>query len=520
MLAACSDDAGGAVDASAACLADEECEDGVFCNGRERCAPDDPTADARGCVGGASPCGPGQVCAEAAAVCATDCSVAEDLDGDGVAAPICGGDDCDDTDPDRFPGNPEVCDAEGKDEDCDPTTVGDVDVDDDGYVSALCCNGDTCGRDCDDERPSTSPVGAEVCNGLDDDCDGDVDEEVLRTFYADLDDDGYGDATDEQLACEAPEGYALRAGDCDDSDPAVRPNAAELCDTEGVDEDCSGAADDAPGGCSCAAGGVRGCLLPGVCQGSAQVCGPDGRWGACAVGPASQETCGDSLDNDCDSAVDEGCACAVSSRLCGIDEGACQRGIQDCLPDGSWGECRDDITPAPETCNARDDDCDGTVDEGAATSCWVDNDNDGFAELGSANRRLDCGTTACPTGETAVDPTVQADCDDSDDRAFPGQTQFFTTPRNAGGFDFDCSGAPERGPGPSQPARGSCPSTEPCNDGVYFTASAAPCGGYAEVYTCYGTGDSSRSCARAPTCSGTPGPSTCPNTSGSPQACR
>ena len=50
----------------------------------------------------------------------------------------CGGNDCDDRDPNRFPGNPEVCDPRGIDEDCDPKTVGEVDKDGDGFISSLC----------------------------------------------------------------------------------------------------------------------------------------------------------------------------------------------------------------------------------------------------------------------------------------------------------------------------------------------------------------------------------------------
>ncbi|MCZ7680956.1 MAG: putative metal-binding motif-containing protein [Sandaracinaceae bacterium] len=89
--------------------------------------------------------------------------------------PSSAGDDCDDADPSRFAGAVEVCDAEGHDEDCDLTTLGATDVDGDGAISAACCNGATCGGDCNDGDPLVGPLQREACNGRDDDCDGTTD---------------------------------------------------------------------------------------------------------------------------------------------------------------------------------------------------------------------------------------------------------------------------------------------------------------------------------------------------------
>lgn len=94
-----------------------------------------------------------------------------DEDGDGVCASA----DCDDDDPARYPGNPEVCDAAGIDEDCDPSTFGVTDEDADGYIDAACCNGAVCGDDCDDSDPAISPEASELCDATDNDCDGTVD---------------------------------------------------------------------------------------------------------------------------------------------------------------------------------------------------------------------------------------------------------------------------------------------------------------------------------------------------------
>ncbi len=115
------------------CVSDAGCDDGLWCNGEESCR------DGR-CEAGRGHCLATQGCDEDSRRCITDCSVAADRDGDGVDGIACGGSDCDDTDPNRFPGNTEVCDEEGHDEDCDPLTFGSRDSDGDGYVDMLCFN--------------------------------------------------------------------------------------------------------------------------------------------------------------------------------------------------------------------------------------------------------------------------------------------------------------------------------------------------------------------------------------------
>ena len=82
----------------------------------------------------------------------------------------------------------------------------------------------------------------EVCDGVDNDCDGLVDEEVTTSFYRDADGDGYGDPNVSQQACSAPAGYVSNNSDCNDANAAVHPGAAEICN--GVDDDCDGLADE------------------------------------------------------------------------------------------------------------------------------------------------------------------------------------------------------------------------------------------------------------------------------------
>ena len=96
--------------------------------------------------------------------------------------------------------------------------------------------------DCVPGNPDIHPDAEEVCDGIDNNCDGQVDEGVLSTFYADADADGFGGSTTIE-ACAAPEGFTENASDCDDLDPAAYPGGAEVCD--GVDNNCDGLVDDA-----------------------------------------------------------------------------------------------------------------------------------------------------------------------------------------------------------------------------------------------------------------------------------
>ncbi|MFT5685016.1 MAG: hypothetical protein ACI8RZ_005962 [Myxococcota bacterium] len=171
-----------------------------------------------------------------------------DVDGDGSPSDQ----DCDDNNSAMFPGNPEICD--GLDNDCDATVDEGVqsifyaDEDADGFGDAsdttTACDAPSgtvslsgpSDTDCDDTDSAVNPGAAEVCDGVDNDCDGDIDTNAtdLTTYYVDNDGDGYGYGMPDQdwTACEAPEGYVAAAGDCDDSDPNRYPGAPELCDRQ------------------------------------------------------------------------------------------------------------------------------------------------------------------------------------------------------------------------------------------------------------------------------------------------
>jgi len=182
-----------------------------------------------------------------------------DADGDGYSSDL----DCDDGDPSVYPGAREVCD--GVDNDCDELVDNDAvdastwyaDLDGDGYgdpsASTLSCErpDDTVATagDCDDTEPLAWTGAREVCDGVDNDCDGFADNDAVdaSTWYVDADEDGFT-GLDSMESCEAPSGYRERSDedDCDDGDDDIYPGATEVED-DGIDQDCDGE-DAASGG--------------------------------------------------------------------------------------------------------------------------------------------------------------------------------------------------------------------------------------------------------------------------------
>ena len=351
LLAACGsstgpDDSGPGGDGGS-CASDRDCDDELYCNGEERCDPSASDADEDGCVPGAPPCAAPLVCLESTNACNDECL---DFDRDGHADASCGGDDCDDDDPDRYPGNVEVCDSRGHDEDCDPTTIGRRDVDGDGVIDAACCN-DTgpgtqlCGTDCDDTRGSVAPGNVEVCNLLDDDCDGSIDEGAQVPLYVDADRDGDGDASAApMLGCAGTAGTSTTNGDCNDAAPGINVGAPEVCNA--IDDDCDGLVDDIRDDMVvCASESSRACTTGSGLAGT-QACRAD-----CLayLSCVADEVC-NGVDDDLDGQIDDGFACARGEILactnsCGSE------GTTTCTTACMPGTCR-----AAEVCNFCDDD--------------------------------------------------------------------------------------------------------------------------------------------------------------------
>jgi hypothetical protein len=243
-----------------------------------------------------------------------------DADGDGFcvgpdecAGGIPGGD-CDDLDPARFPGAPEVCDR--VDQDCDGALPADEqDADQDGFTS--------CEGDCADGDPDTSPNAAEQCDDFDHDCDGLIDNGVLvPRYWPDGDGDGHGDPLGAPTpSCTgAPLGFAPTSDDCDDEDAAINPSVAEQ-ECNGVDEDCDVATRDVPDRDGDTFTPCTDCQdLNTVLQ-----CG-DCEDIDSNINPFIAETCQDGIDQNCDG-LDPDCA---TPPACDQPDNDCEEVQCDC----------------------------------------------------------------------------------------------------------------------------------------------------------------------------------------------
>ncbi len=285
---------------------------------------------------------------------------------------------------------------------CRPEVAEPVDADGDGFFES---------DDCNDADAAIFPTAPELCNGVDDNCTGSIDEDATdgSEWFIDTDGDGFGNPSSSVMACDSPGGYVEDSTDCNDGDADFHPSAVEADCTDANDYNCDGSVGYADA------------------DGDGHPACSDCDDASAAVNSDADEAC-DSIDNDCDGSTDEAGSTGESTWYADDDsdsygdplqaQNACDQ------PEGHVADgldCNDASSAAypggVEACDGVDNDCDGTIDEpdaSDATTWYGDADADGYG-----NGSLPLVACAAPTGFVASSD----DCNDERDDVHPAATE-------------------------------------------------------------------------------------------------
>ena len=303
----------------------------------------------------------------------------------------------------EIPGKPKYVHAGVTTADNTVTNLGQIEIcrdsDQDGATEAT---------DCNDNNAAINPSATEICNGVDDDCDGVVDEGCASC--TDSDTDGFF----AQFGC-------LTAVDCNDSDPLIRPTATEACDE--LDNNCDGQTDE----------GFDLQLDPTNCGACGNVCSFPNAGALCSSGNCELGACGPGFGN-CDGDSANGCEadfetdvknCGGCGAACDVGD-VCVSGV--CVPDCAW---------EPELCDGIDNDCDGEVDEDFAPGGSVSFDGGPYLLDGGKGLGQSCGTGWCTGGQVV--------CDEGGDELTCNTLVNLAAEVCGDGFDNDCDGQIDEG---------------------------------------------------------------------------